>query len=147
MDTIEQLMKDGADFFERVQIDGEPDWQREARNIPDDAYPEEDSERPTIAAADARPPSTARPSMEFADGILEGLTGVSREWLAPIRPAFERLAALAMADAVSDADFITALEKARDHLPELFDAMDVSTLQAAMESAMRAGAMKALGDT
>lgn len=53
MDTIDQLIKDGADFFERIQIDGEPDWQREARNIPDDAYPEEDGPRPAIAAADA----------------------------------------------------------------------------------------------
>jgi hypothetical protein len=61
---------------------------------------------------------------------------VSRDWLSPVRPFFERLAALAMAKQVTDEDFLAALEKARRELPELFDVLDKQALEDAFENAI-----------
>lgn len=43
MDTIEQLIAAGRELEGRVVFQGEPDWQAEGANIPDDVYPEEDA--------------------------------------------------------------------------------------------------------
>lgn len=89
----------------------------------------------TVAAADAggEPPLTVD---RLSSAVLEGLTGVSREWLSPVRPFFERLAALAMAKQVTDEDFLAALEKGRRELPELFDVLDKQALEEAFENAI-----------
>lgn len=98
----------------------------------------------TVAAADAgaEEPMTVD---KLSAAVLEGLTGVSREWLSPVRPYFERLAALAMAKQVTDEDFLAALEKGRRELPELFDVLDTEALEEAFEdaigSAMLAGSV------
>jgi phage gp29-like protein len=103
-----------------------------------------------VAAADAGG-AVAPVSVEQLSGaVLEGLTGVSAEWLRPVRPFFERLAALAMSKHVTDADFLAALEQAQAQLPELFDLLDAGALQTAFEraigSAMLAGSFdKAAG--
>jgi hypothetical protein len=186
MDTIEQLIKDSAELFARITLNGEPDWQGEAANIPDDAYPEEDEpgsrvtaadklfqpapsgapgdpatgavvspheskaglESPqakpakAVAAADAERPLTVE---QLSGAVMEGLTGVTREWLAPVRPFFDRLAALAMSKTVTDEDFMAALEKAQRELPELFGALNTGVLEEAFEeaigSAMLAGSV------
>ncbi|WP_226895735.1 phage portal protein family protein [Luteolibacter marinus] len=95
-----------------------------------------------VAAADASQPLTVD---QLSDAVLEGLTGVTREWLSPVRPAFERLAALAMAKQVTDEDFLAALEKARRELPELFEVLDAGALEEAfgeaIGSAMLAGSV------
>lgn len=75
----------------------------------------------------------------LSESVLEGLTGVSVEWLAPVKPFFQRLAALAMSKTVSDADFIQALEKAQGELPELFDVLDTEALEAAFTDAVGSG--------
>ncbi|HET6407435.1 MAG TPA: hypothetical protein VFG14_06105, partial [Chthoniobacteraceae bacterium] len=89
----------------------------------------------TVAAADAveEAPLTVD---RLSTAVLEGLTGVSRDWLSPVRPFFERLAALAMAKQVTDEDFLAALEKARRELPELFDVLDKQALEDAFENAI-----------
>jgi hypothetical protein len=89
----------------------------------------------TVAAADA---SNEQPLTvdRLSSAVLEGLTGVSREWLSPVRPFFERLAALAMAKQVTDEDFLAALEKGRRELPELFDVLDKQALEEAFENAI-----------
>lgn len=88
----------------------------------------------TVAAADAASgPLTVD---RLSGAVLEGLTGVSREWLSPVRPFFERLAALAMAKQVTDEDFLAALEKGRRELPELFDVLDKQALEEAFENAI-----------
>jgi len=82
---------------------------------------------------------TRSPAMtvdRLSSAVLEGLTGVSREWLSPVRPFFERLAALAMAKQVTDEDFLAALEKGRRELPELFDVLDKQALEEAFENAI-----------
>ena len=78
---------------------------------------------------------------QLSTAVLEGLTGVSREWLSPVRPFFERLAALAMSKHVTDEDFLAALEKARKELPELFELMDARRLQDAFEAAIGSAAL------
>jgi len=78
---------------------------------------------------------------QLSAAVLEGLTGVTRDWLGPVRPAFERLAALAMSKTVSDEDFIAALEKAQRDMPELFDLMDTQAIQTAFENAISSAAL------
>jgi phage gp29-like protein len=93
----------------------------------------------TVAAADAS--DIASTIDQLSASVLEGLTGVSREWLSPVRPVFERLAALAMSKQVTDADFIAALEKAQTQLPELFDLMDTEALESAFMNAISSAAI------
>ena len=141
MNTIDQLIKDGNALFSRITLDGEPDWQGEGANIPDDAYPEEGGPSTTVAAADA---STVKDSLtvdQLSEAVLEGLTGVSREWLSPVRPFFDRLAALAKSKQVTDEDFLTALEKAQTQLPEIFDLMDSQALEDAFSNAIGSAAL------
>lgn len=85
------------------------------------------------AAADEAPLTVAR----LSTAVLEGIIGVSREWLSPVRPFFERLAALAMSKHVTDEDFLAALEKARKEQPELFELMDARGLQGGIRSGDR----------
>lgn len=94
-----------------------------------------------VAAAAADQPAKLSDVEQLSSAVLEGLTGVAREWLAPVRPMFDRLAALAMAKNVSDADFLAALEKAQKQLPELFDTLDTETLQTAFEEAIGSAAL------
>lgn len=91
-----------------------------------------------VAAADATAPLTVD---LLSESVMEGLTGVSREWLSPVRPFFDRLAALAMSKQVTDEDFLAALEKARVQLPEIFDLMDTAALQQAFEDAIGSAAL------
>jgi hypothetical protein len=138
MDTIDQLIKDGTAFFDRITIEGDTDWQSESANIPDDAYPEEDGQSATVAAAEASAPLTVD---QLSTAVLEGLTGVSREWLSPVRPFFDRLAALAMSKQVTDDDFLAALEKAQTQLPEIFELMDSQALEEAFANAIGSAAL------
>jgi phage gp29-like protein len=97
-----------------------------------------------VEGSDApKPPQTVD---KLADAVLENLTGVTREWLSPVRPVFERLAALAMSGNVNDKDFMTALEKAQREMPELFDRLNTGALETAFEeaigTAMLAGSVK-----
>ena len=91
-----------------------------------------------VEAADASAPLTVD---QLSESVLEGLTGVSREWLAPVRPFFDRLAALAMSKQVTDEDFLAALEKAQSQLPEIFDLMDTQALEEAFSNAIGSAAL------
>jgi hypothetical protein len=88
-----------------------------------------------VAAADAGDGEVSTPD-KLSAAVLEGLTGVSRQWLGPVRPFFDRLAALAMSRTVTDEDFLAALEKARAELPELFEVLDTQALEEAFEEAI-----------
>lgn len=94
-----------------------------------------------VKAADAEQMISPLTVEQLSDSVLEGLTGVASEWLSPVRPFFERLAALAMSKHVSDADFIAALEAAQKQLPELFDVLDTEALQTAFEDAIGSAAL------
>ena len=75
---------------------------------------------------------------KLAENVIEELTGVQAKWLGGVKPFFARLIAIAQSRAVSDAEFIQALEDSRKHLPELFNAIDHDALATAMEKAMAA---------
>lgn len=92
----------------------------------------------SVEAADASQPLTVD---QLSEAVLEGLTGVSREWLSPVRPFFDRLAALAMSSQVTDEDFLAALEKAQAQLPEIFDLMDSQALEDAFSNAISSAAL------
>lgn len=69
---------------------------------------------------------------------LENLTGVEAKWLAGVTPFFRELVAKAKDGAISDAELVTALEKAQRQLPELFSKLDSKALAQALEGAMGA---------
>lgn len=77
---------------------------------------------------------------KLTNNIMEGLTGVSQQWLGPAKPIFRELLAKAMDESISDADLIKAMEKARAQMPELFDSLDKEALAKALEEAMGAAA-------
>lgn len=92
---------------------------------------------PSIAAQDVTPPEEGALTVDrLSSAVLEGLTGVKRKWLGPVRPFFDELAAKAMRDDVTDEEFIRTLEQARERLPELFGDLDTATLQEAFEEAI-----------
>lgn len=95
-------------------------------------------EKKAVEAADASAPITVD---ELSSSVLEGLTGVASEWLSPVRPFFERLAALAMSSKVTDEDFVAALEKAQKELPEIFDLMDTQAIEEAFTNAISSAAL------
>lgn len=114
--------------------------------------PEEPSHetKARLEASDNRTQSAISTIDQLSANVLEDLTGVTKEWLSPVRPFFERLAALAMSKTVSDEDFAEALEKAQRELPELFDRFNTEVLQESLEraigSAMIAGSVRRYGE-
>ena len=86
------------------------------------------------------------PRDKLLNRVIEDVTGVSSEWLAPVKPAFVQLVNKAMDESVSDEDFLRAITQASNTMPELFDDLDTKTLQDAMErnmgAAMVNGAVK-----
>ena len=68
---------------------------------------------------------------KLSNNVLESLTTVSAKWLGGVKPAFDRLAALALSDNVTDDDFLAAVIVAKDQIPELFTKLDTKTLQEA----------------
>jgi len=91
-----------------------------------------------VNAADASQPLTVD---QLSTSVLEGLTGVSTQWLSPVKPFFDRLAALAMSQHVTDEDFLAALEKAQTQLPAIFDLMDTQALEEAFKNAISSAAL------
>jgi len=85
----------------------------------------------------------------LSSNVMESLTQVSSQWLGGVKPAFDRLAALAISDNVTDADFLATVEQARDQLPELFSDLNTESLQKAFEdssgTALMAGVEDSLG--
>ena len=70
--------------------------------------------------------------------VIEDVTGVSEQWLAPVKPAFVQLVNKALDDELSEEDFERAITKAADSMPEMFDELNTSVLQDAMERSMGA---------
>lgn len=131
---IEEPMEDAP----KVGPDGKP--------LPGEAPPAPKGEKKApVKAADATDMTHGADAPLTVDqlsaAVLEGLTGVTSEWLSPVRPFFERLAALAMSSHVTDQDFLAALKKAQAELPELFDMLDTEALQTAFENAIGSAAL------
>lgn len=124
-----------------VPVD-ETDRYQSASEPAGDEGDDEKSRKLDGADAPAAAPMTAD---KLSAAVLEGLTGVSRDWLRPVRPFFDRLAALAMSKQVTDEDFLAALERAQRAMPELFERLNSEVLQEAFEevigSAVLAGSV------
>jgi hypothetical protein len=76
----------------------------------------------------------------LVDAVMESITGVSAEWLAPARPAFAKVMSMAMNESIDDAKVIEAIGELAKSMPELFDSLDQDALQGSLESAMGAAA-------
>lgn len=85
-------------------------------------------------AVRARAQSTATETL--IENVLEDLTGVQARWLGGVKPFFAELIAEAQDQSISDADFISALERASKQLPELFSKMRPDELAEALEASM-----------
>jgi phage gp29-like protein len=73
---------------------------------------------------------------KLSGAVLEGLTGTRAEWLAPVRPWFDKLLAAVADETATEEDFEETLRKAHRELPELFGVLDTQALQEAMENAI-----------
>lgn len=73
---------------------------------------------------------------KLSGAVLEGLTGTQAEWLAPVRPWFDKLLAAVADETATEEDFEETLRKAHRELPELFGVLDTQALQEAMENAI-----------
>jgi hypothetical protein len=81
------------------------------------------------AASRAEPTSRDK----LLNNVIEDVTGVSEQWLAPVKPAFMQLVNKALSDDVSDEDLEQAITRAADTMPEMFDQLNTKALQEAME--------------
>jgi len=108
----------------------------ETKALPEDEEDEPEEEEPAKAKVAASDQPRVTTLEELSANALQNLTGVTKEWLRPVRPIFERLAALAMSKNVTDEDFIDALEKAQREMPELFDMLDSEALEKSFAEAI-----------
>jgi hypothetical protein len=84
---------------------------------------------------------------KLSTDVMEKLTGVASQWLSGVKPSFDRLAALAMSDNVTDDDFLKVVEAAKVQLPELFDKLDTKVLQKAFEDSSGTALMAGVEDS
>lgn len=75
---------------------------------------------------------------KVVDEVLEDLTGIEAKWLGGVKPFFVSLVQAAQNDQLSDAEFVRVIERARAHLPELFNRLDHDAVANALEAALGA---------
>lgn len=129
-------------FYERHDIpvpkDGEKVLKQET---PLPLTPSPFGAKDTVSAVDSPTEQDA-----LLDNVLEDLTGITADWLAPAKPAFSQLVAKALDDKVTDSDFARALALAGETMPDIFDSLNTEALAGAMErnmgAAMINGAMQ-----
>ena len=114
-DTIKQSVVESPSFFGKQPIKAKVD----AKNIPTS-------------------------NDRLADAVMESLTGVSAEWLAPARPAFAKVLMAAQDPNKSDKEVIEAMEELSNSMPELFDSINHDALANALEEAMGSAAALSL---
>ena len=83
---------------------------------------------------------------QLTDNVLQSLSGTAPQFLAGVRPFFRELVRLALDGDVNDADFDAALRKSANQIPELFESLDVESLQIAMEEAMGTAMLAGAGE-
>jgi phage gp29-like protein len=80
----------------------------------------------------------AKAMSDATDKLVESATGVEEKWLGGVKPYFRNLVALAASNKITDQDFVTALERSRKEMPELFAKLDTKALADHLEAAMGA---------
>lgn len=96
----------------------------------------------TVAAQEAE--SFETEVDRLSANVMEDLSGVKKEWLAPVRPIFERLAALAMSKNVTDEDLDKAVKKVMRELPDVFGTLNTDALRGAFEAAIGTAAVSGI---
>jgi phage gp29-like protein len=100
-----------------------------------------------LTAAAASHTAPARPNLEaLVDNVMENLTGVSSEWLKPVRPIFRDLVGLARDKTVTDQDFIRAIGQASQRMPDLFHQLDTESLEQELGKVLSSGLINGVTD-
>lgn len=143
------LPEPGEDVFEKPQM-APPAIPGGDDDEGDDEEKGPIKEKPVEARrVEAQEPARAiqRPVIDqLTDRVLEDLSGTAAAYLAGVRPAFRRLTLMAMDGQVSDDDFIAALETAARQMPELFESLNITELQSALERAIGTGMLAGVGE-
>lgn len=88
-----------------------------------------------------------RPNLEhLVDNVMENLTGVSSEWLKPVKPIFRNLVGMARDNTLTDQAFIAALEQASKRMPDLFVHLNTEALEQELQKAMSSGVINGVTD-
>jgi phage gp29-like protein len=100
-----------------------------------------------LTAAASGTTAPRRPNLEhLVDNVMERLTGVSSEWLKPIKPVFKDLVGLARDGTVTDQDFIAALEAASRRMPDLFNHLNTAALENELRACMTSALINGVTD-
>jgi phage gp29-like protein len=100
-----------------------------------------------LMAALAGNTAPRRPNLEhLVDNVMENLTGVSSEWLKPVKPIFADLVGMARDKTLTDQDFIRALTQASQRMPDLFHHLNTEALEQELHKAMNAGVINGVSD-
>ena len=76
---------------------------------------------------------------KLAERMMEEISGIAAEWLAPVKPFFARLVVLAKDSNATDAQFIAALERAQSEMASLLPKLNSNAVADALEGYMTAG--------
>jgi phage gp29-like protein len=153
----ESLARRDKILFVDMKVPVSTDYVRKHNNLPtpsdtDDIYvPPAPTPSPgggfPVSASHIDPRGGRRPNLEhLLDNVLENLTHVSAEWLAPVRPIFRDLILMAQNDEMTDADLVHAIEAAVKRMPMLFDELNTEVLEAEMRNAMNSGLINGVTD-
>ncbi len=150
-----QLAQRDKILFQDMRVPISLDYIRKHNNLPVpsdedeiyDAPPPTSSGGPPVSASHADPRAGRRPNLEhLLDNVLENLTNVSSEWLAPVRPIFRDLILMAQKQEVTDADLIQAIESAAKRMPNLFDELKTDVLETELRNAMGSALVNGVTD-
>jgi len=83
-----------------------------------------------LAAAVGVPPQND----SVLDTAIENVTGVSAEWLEPLKPRIGAIFAMATSDNVSEEEFVKALNELSSDVPSLFDRINREALAKELEA-------------
>jgi hypothetical protein len=76
------------------------------------------------------------PIEALVNSVLEGVTGVSEEFLRNLKPYFRTLRRMAILEKATEADYEYCLSKARLHWPDLFAEVDSGKLIETVEASL-----------
>jgi phage gp29-like protein len=129
---------------EDTLISGPKQVEVEEEPKPEEEEPEKEvkASLATIKAAETRSNKD-----KLSNNVMENLTDVASEWLSGVKPAFDRLAGLALSGEVTDDDFLKVVVEAKNQLPELFDKLDTASLQTAFENSSGTAMMAGVEDS
>jgi phage gp29-like protein len=100
-----------------------------------------------LMAAAAGNTAPRRPNLEaLVDNVMENLSGVSSEWLKPVKPIFRDLVHMARDGTVTDQDFIRALQQASQRMPDLFHQLDTESLETEIQKVLTSGLINGVTD-